>query len=140
MSRVGGVFLALALLAGGCGTSTAIADVTVGDCFDDPADVVVESLELIDCDRPHDNEVYANLAIEQSIFPGDDVLEAFAVDACLPALEAYAGVSYAESDLDYTFFVPTADTWNTTAERTVTCFLYAADLSKLSGSAKRSES
>jgi hypothetical protein len=125
----------LALLVGACATGTAVIDVVVGDCFDDSAGTVVDSLELINCDQPHDNEVYANLAIEQSIFPGNDVLAAFAADACLPAFEANVGMSYAESDLDYTFLVPTADTWNTSPDRIVTCFLYSADLSKLSSSA-----
>lgn len=140
MRRLWAVTFGLALLVGACATGTAITDVAVGDCFDDPADAVIESLEMIDCDLPHDNEVFANLTIEQSVFPGDNVLQAFAVDACLPAFEAYVGVSYTQSDLDYTFLIPTVDTWNTVAERTVTCFLYAADLSKLSGSASRSES
>ena len=113
-----------------------MADVTVGDCFDDPADVVVESLELIDCDQPHDNEAYAKLLLEQSVFPGDATIAEFALDACLGPFESYVGMAYAESDLDFSYLAPTAEGWNTGGDRTVTCFLYAADLSKLSGSAR----
>ena len=127
----------VALLAAACGGGAiSVAAVAVGDCFDDPAETVVESLELIDCNEPHDNEAYAKLLLEQSVFPGDAIISEFALDACLGPFEAYVGKSYAESSLDYAFLAPTAEGWNGSGDRTVTCFLYAADLSKLLGSSR----
>jgi hypothetical protein len=127
------VLLALALSMFGCSSATSISDVAVGDCFDDTGDEVVSELELIDCDEPHDNEVFANLQVEESVFPGDEVFGAFAIDACLAPFEAYVGESYAESRLDYWFLTPTEESW-AAGDRAVTCVLYAADLSKLTGS------
>jgi hypothetical protein len=126
----------LALLVAACGGETSVGEVAVGDCFDDPTETVVESLQLIDCDEPHDNEAYATLLLEQSVYPGDEVISSFAIDACLGPFEAYVGMAYAESDLDFAFLAPTAEGWNSNGDRSVTCFLYAADLSKLSGSAR----
>jgi hypothetical protein len=128
--------LLFALPLGGCGGGTSVADLEQGDCFDDPPTAVIDSLQLTDCDQPHDNEVFANLLLEQSVFPGESIIAEFAADACFAPFEAYVGMPYAESDLDYSFLAPTADAWNSSADRTVTCFLYSADLSKLSGSAK----
>ena len=108
----------------------------MGDCFDDPTDATITELELIDCSQPHDNEVYANLQVEETLFPGSEVLEAFAFDACLAPFESYVGEPYADSPLDYWFLTPTEESWNRGGDRAITCVLYAADLSKLTGSAR----
>ena len=136
MRRLVTLAVLFALLVAACGGETSVGEVAVGDCFDDATETVVESLQLIDCDEPHDNEAYATLLLEQSVYPGDEVISIFAIDACLGPFEAYVGMTYAESDLDFAFLAPTAEGWNTNGDRSVTCFLYAADLSKLSGSAR----
>lgn len=128
--------LALALLLAACGDATSVADIAVGDCFDDPAEEIVVELELIDCAEPHDNEVYANLQIQEDAFPGDEAITAFAYDACLDPFAAYVGESYEDSALDYWFLTPTAESWNS-GDRAITCVLYSADLSKLTGSVGR---
>ncbi|MDJ0925949.1 MAG: septum formation family protein [Acidimicrobiia bacterium] len=137
MRRLSAVVVLLAALTAGCGGgSTSIADIAVGDCFNDPTELIVFELDLMDCAEPHDNEVYANLQVQETLFPGDEVLSTFAYDACLDPFEAYVAESYTDSRLDYAFFTPTAESW-ANGDRAVTCFLYAADLSKLSGSAAR---
>ena len=40
--------------------------------------------------------------------------------------------------LDYAFLAPTAESWNSLGDRNITCFLYSADLSKLTASARDS--
>ena len=129
--------LAIGSLLAGCGGGgTAVKDLAVGDCFNDPDTEIVETLDVAGCDEPHDNEVYANLVVEESLFPGDEVIADFAVDVCLPPFETYVGASYIDSELDYAFLAPTATSGNTLGDRNITCFLYSADLSKLTTSAR----
>ena len=128
-------FLALVLILSACSSATSIAVIAVGDCFDDTGDTVITELGLIECGQQHDNEVFANLQVDEFAFPGDDVLSAFAIDACLVPFEAYVGESYAELSLDYWFLTSTERSW-AAGDRAVTCVLYAADLSKLIGSAR----
>lgn len=129
--------LAAALVVGACGAETSVTNIVAGDCFDDPPDFIVSSLELISCSEPHDNEVFANLVISQAVFPGDEVIRDFAFEACLEPFEDYVGESYQTSPLDYSYLGPTEESWNTQDDRTVTCILYAADLSKLTTTARQ---
>ena len=118
-----------------CNGATSVADIAVGDCFDDPDETIVSELEIIDCDQPHDNEVFANLQVEEPDFPGEGVLSSFAIDVCLAPFEAYVGESYADSPLDYWYLTPTAESW-AAGDRAITCVLYNADLTKRTGSAR----
>lgn len=132
MRRTIGVGLALVLVAFGCGGETAVDEVGIGDCFDDPGLQIVTDLELIDCMEPHDNEVFAALFMSESIFPGEDEASDFAADACLEYFEPYVGESYAVSPLDYFSLYPTAESW-ANGDRRVLCVLYSADMEKLVG-------
>jgi hypothetical protein len=124
-----------AVILAACSGATSVADLAVGDCFDDPNEPIISELELIDCDQPHDNEVFANLQVEESVYPGEEVFNSFAVDACLAPFEAYVGESYADSPLDYWYLTPTEESW-AAGDRAITCVLYSADLSSLTGSAR----
>ena len=126
------------VILAGCGGATSVADIAVGDCFDDPGETVISELELIDCDQPHDNEVFANLQIEEALFPGEEILDSFAIDACLAPFEAYVGEQYADSSLDYWYLSPTEESW-AGDDRAITCVLYSADLAKLTRSVRQME-
>lgn len=127
------ITLALALAA--CGGGTAVGDIDVGDCFNDPGSETVTNLEVVDCAVPHDNEVYAKVFLAETVWPGMDAVEEFAVDACLTEFEAYVGQTYAESPLDYLFLSPTEEGFDQ-GDTTVLCVLYSADLAKLTGTQK----
>jgi hypothetical protein len=129
--------LLLAMIAAGCGGGTPIDEIGVGDCFDDPEDSVVTQLDLINCADPHDNEVFAELRMAQAAFPGDEGVGEYAFDACLAEFEAYVGKTYIDSSLDYTYIVPTRESWENDGDRRVLCVLYSPDLAKLTGSARR---
>lgn len=128
--RTSVLVVGLVLAVAGCGRGTAVGDVKVGDCFDDTGAELVTHLEIIDCLRPHDNEVYAELQMEGDAWPGADSVESFAVSACLDRFEPYVGTSYEESRLDYFFLTPTEEGW-AGGDRSVFCVLYSADLEKL---------
>ncbi len=125
----------LTVVLAACSVGTAVTDIEVGDCFDDPEEVLVATVEVVDCSQPHDNEVFAQVDTGGVVFPGNDALREIGAEACLPEFEAYVGETFAESPLDYTFLSPSEESWEE-GDRTFVCFLYSPDLSKLTGSAK----
>ncbi len=52
--------------------------------------------------------------------------------------EAYAGIDYGSSILDYSWLVPTPKSWEDGDDREVLCIVYDLDLKKLTGSVKNS--
>lgn len=114
------------------GGEESVFDLNIGDCFDDPednAEGLVSDLALIPCDEPHDNEVFALVdypAEDGEAFPGDDAIETFADEECLPIFEDYVGLPYDESVLLFAPVKPTADTW-ADGDREIVCLLYAVD-------------
>jgi len=127
--------IAPALVLAACSVGTSVTEIDVGDCFDDPDGELVTSLEIVDCSQPHDNEVFAEVASDESAFPGNQALREFGFAACLPEFEAYVGETYAESPLDYSFLFPSEESW-VEGDRTFVCYLYSPDLSKLTGTAR----
>jgi hypothetical protein len=119
-----------------------VFDLSVGDCFDDPEELegLVSDLTLIPCDQAHDNEVFALVdhpAGDGDAFPGDDAMDTFAEEACLPAFEEYVGLPYEESVFAYYPIKPTEETW-ADGDREVVCVLYEGQLEKLEGSVQGS--
>ena len=126
--------LIAALLAACSGN---VFDLAVGDCFDD-GDITVEGVEevgdvpMVECDQPHDNEVYAVVTVEGDRFPGDIAIQTQADEVCHDAFEPFVGLDYQTSSLDFGWLVPTADTWEA-GDRVVACFIYRMDFEKVSG-------
>ncbi len=120
----------LAIVAGLVVVLTACADgeafsLDVGDCFDDPdgGGQTVESVAVVDCDQPHDNQVFATFEIVGGSWPGADQVEEDAEDGCLERFEDYVGTPYLESDLLASAFWPSEDSWEA-GDREVICFVY----------------
>ncbi|MCI0425566.1 MAG: septum formation family protein, partial [Actinobacteria bacterium] len=68
-----------------------------GTCFDDVDAFFEEDSEgvsdvpTVDCEDPHDNEVYATFDVADGEFPGVDALVAEADERCLDVFEDYVG-------------------------------------------------
>lgn len=135
----------VALLAAGCGGGAA-EDVALfrlrpGDCFDDPPDERrLEQVDVVPCEQPHDNEVFATVthpAPDGEDFPGRDTMIAYAEQACPQPFADYVGAGYDQSR--YTLFpiVPSAETW-ANGDRQVICALYDHQAGKMTGSARGS--
>ena len=118
------ILIGVALALGACGTAS-VFDLTVGDCFNDPAESgEVSSVTAIDCDEPHDNEVYALYEYEGSDeYPGGETLGTAANEGCEDRFEAYVGTPYLDSEVYYTHLIPTEDSW-ATGDREIVCMLY----------------
>jgi hypothetical protein len=145
----------LAALATGCGQASrddegaivesgtaAVDDLRVGDCFDDPADLSDEVVEVADvdatpCDEPHDNEVFHAFDLPGDELPADEAIEEQVGEECIPAFDAYVGTAYEDSELDLFAIWPTTASWDE-GDRAVTCALFAMDGSKLDESVRDS--
>jgi hypothetical protein len=107
----------------------------VGDCFDDP-EGPGPGVALKPCSEPHDSEVYAVVAYPsaaQAEFPGDELLDVFAFDACLAEFDRYIDTPFEASSLDAFWLWPDPRTW-LGGDRSVVCILFDANLLKLEGS------
>lgn len=128
-----------------------VFSVEPGQCFAAPAEVVaqVSDLERVACGRPHDRELYARVTwaapgaepaadtagggesqsppagTDESAFPGDEALNAFAQAACAREFGPYVGREYLDSSLFFTYLVPSPRSWQD-ADRDVLCFANAA--------------
>ena len=122
----------------GTACSGNIFSLTVGDCFDDwessleGATQEVSDVPIVDCSEPHDNEVYSVSEIAGGAFPGDTTVQDLTIERCTDTFEPLVGKAYADSQLDFGAFFPTAATW-ADGDREVMCFLWQVDFEKLEG-------
>lgn len=92
-----------------------------GTCLDFPLDqeAEIKKLPVVEnCNDPHSHEIYAVVVYgpegggENDVFPGFDALETFARAACLDDFDGYFGISAFDSELFYSWIVPTLDSWD----------------------------
>lgn len=86
---------------------------TEGDC-------VTEDWTEIDCAEEHYAEIYLIADVEGDEFPGEEQIDQQASDMCLAEFAGYVGTEYDDSELDYLYFTPDADTWEQ-GDRQVIC-------------------
>lgn len=103
------------------------AELTVGTCVND-ADVAdfFWGLPVVDCDEPHDSEIYEIVDLPAGDYPGDDAVYALSDELCFDAFEPYVGLPYEESDLYFLFYSPDKRSWGFD-DRAVLCTLYDPD-------------
>lgn len=99
--------------------------IKVGDCVND-ADLgdVITSIPIVPCTEPHDSEVYYELALPGSDFPGDDAVLEDAQTACFDAFETFTGIAGDDSELAFYPLTPTEDSWTQSNDRLVSCLIY----------------
>jgi|FLYL01.1.fsa_nt_gi hypothetical protein len=130
--------LVAAFVLAGC--SPNVLDLDVGTCFDDDgvfsggdAEVSeVSDVPIVDCAEPHDNEVYHVEVVGHPAFPGAEAMATQADEICWTAFEPFVGTDYLESELDFGWLIPTAESWER-GDREVVCFLYRLDAGKMTG-------
>lgn len=127
--------------------AVSVFELVVGDCFSaapdepDADELVLTTVEVVDCDEPHLAEVVAIgelTADPGDAFPGVADRDAEALALCQPAVEAYTGVPLAASDLGLIWLAPTATTW-ADGDREVTCAVQSLDGTPLVGSVATSD-
>ena len=127
------------------GRTVQATDLQVGDCYNepDPASATtnddgkrqVGSVEVVDCEVPHQHEVYNNYKITLSTFPDSSTMQSQIQTACYSSFEDYVGKSYDESQYEASTLTPTEKSW-AQGDRTITCTLVTKDNSLITGSLK----
>jgi hypothetical protein len=112
------VVLTTAVLAG-CGLPTVVPEgeqdaftLAIGDCINSSGAGEVETVPVVDCDEPHDQEIFAATNLTGDVFPGDavvsDELDAFCMG---DVFTDFIGLPYADSIYYTSGFHPTAASW-----------------------------
>lgn len=126
---------------GSGGSDVSVFRIRPGDCFNDPPpERQLEQVDVVPCDQPHDNEVFATVdhpAPEGDAFPGREAVVAYAEQACPAPFAEYVGATYDQSRFTLFPIVPSADTW-AAGDRQVICALYDHQAGKLTGSVRGS--
>ena len=123
-----------------CGSRN-VFGLKVGQCFDDPDNMSamddVSDVEMIDCGKPHNNEIYALFDMPDGSFPGVSVVEDVALEGSHDAFDPYVGLDYESSVLDFSCLTPTPSSCEQ-GDQEVVCISYDLDLKKLTDTAKNS--
>jgi hypothetical protein len=108
------------------GDTVTLFEVSVGDCLND-AGIRLRSdltdVPRVSCAEPHDSELYAILAVEGSVFPGEGELIRGGQERCANVFGAFIGVPFADSTLDFRFYYPTASSW-AQKDRSIHCVVF----------------
>ncbi|KRC63129.1 hypothetical protein ASE14_04985 [Agromyces sp. Root81] len=96
----------------------------VGDCMNEVTEELVSEVPVVPCDQPHDEEIYFDLTLEGDTYPGDDVIQTQADEACLAQFEPFVGLAYDSSALGMYAYRPSEDSWDQMGDRVVSCVIY----------------
>ena len=101
--------------------------VEAGDCVQLPDDELIESVEGVPCDVPHDAQVYSSLDLGGGAFRNDSDIEDEAFKRCLARWGDVVGTDW-ESDTfhDFLAFYPTSESW-AFGDREVLCLVVRLD-------------
>ncbi|MEV7978872.1 DUF4190 domain-containing protein [Streptomyces sp. NPDC086519] len=154
-SSVGLALWVLLLASGGAGefwyglkqgvNDSSSLSLATGDCFDTPDGTLtgdlVSDVDVVDCAKAHDGEVFATYRLKGSSYPGDDGVGDSADERCYALEDGYAMDGWAiPDDVDVYYFTPSEDSWKY-GDREVACvFGNTTEGRTLSGSLRNDES
>jgi len=100
-----------------------VGEQAVGTCLDFAPDVGAEVTELptISCDLPHSHEIFAIKLSAAKVYPGFDALETEAQVACLGEFEPFVGINAFDSELFFSWLVPSLTSWDREDDREIIC-------------------
>ena len=133
------VFLSVAVFAISCSTGN-VFSLEVGQCFADAissSSEEVENVDIVDCDKPHLNEIYAVVDLPEGDFPLVFIDEDSA-EICYNAFESFVGLAYEYSIYEANFLRPTMETWEELDDREVVCYLFDMEGKLKTGTAANS--
>ncbi len=115
-----------------------LTDDAIGTCLDfgDSVEAEIAELPAVPCGDPHTHEIYAIELTDQTAYPGFEALEEEAQMSCLGAFEDYVGVSAFDSELFFSWLVPTQDSWDREDDRQIVCVIGEGNAAPLVGSVR----
>ncbi len=134
-------------LAPGPGTVISHYDLRINDCFDRDEQLISGQSRItttrLPCEEPHRFEVFARLdypAEHPTIYPGDDVMEDFALQSCYRHFERWVGSVYETSELEISVITPNQIDFEDDLNRYrgIHCAVRRLDGEQLLGTARRS--
>jgi hypothetical protein len=126
---VGAVVLTAAVVwLAGCSVPTVVPEgekdaftLAVGDCINTSGATEVDTVPVVDCDEPHDLEIFAATEVTGDVYPGEEVvsdeLDAFCEG---DVFTDFIGLPYADSIYGTSGFHPTAESWES-GDRELLC-------------------
>jgi hypothetical protein len=125
------------------GDETAALDLVEGTClvdadFAEGEPTQVTELTTIRCREPHQAEIYEVIQLRPgraAPFPGGDELRRDARRRCRARFEAFVGVPWTASELEFATLQPTRASW-AEGDRAIVCALFRPDGRNMDGSAR----
>jgi hypothetical protein len=74
----------------------------------------------VPCSQPHFAEAFHKFDLTDATMPDETLMKQRASDGCTPAFDAFIGVAYNDSALDYYYFTPTTESW-ASGDREILC-------------------
>jgi hypothetical protein len=117
--------------------SMSVTDLRTGDCFDlkDPEAEFIEEVDAKVCTEPHEYEMIFVGDMPSGGYPSLDQMDEFALANCIPAFEAYVGLSFDDSRYYLTHVTPTEDGWND-GDHAIQCAAYDPDNQELTATVR----
>lgn len=98
-------------------------DLQVGTCVSDANSTTgdVRSFRAVECDKPHDGEVFTIIELEGERYPGTEFVTAKGQRGCRARLRRQATAkAFRDRQLGYKFVYPTKQSW-AQGDREITC-------------------
>jgi hypothetical protein len=114
-------------------------EIRIGDCLTDMvgSQEMFSEVNAVPCDQPHAFEAYHNEDVSGDSFPTD--LDNVADEICNINFENYVGSPVDTTNLTFSYFIPTKESWENANDRQVTCLVEMDDGSDVTGSLRNSQ-
>jgi hypothetical protein len=106
--------------------SQPVLSLNVGDCLMDQSAPIggdLVDVPLIDCSEPHESEVFAEVVLEGTGFPGVDEVMNEGIASCIAEFAEFVGIDYSSSALDFSYYYPTPSSW-AVGDRSIFCVVF----------------
>lgn len=124
------------LALAGCsllGSEDSVFNLEVGDCLNvSNLSEEITEVPTVDCAEEHEAEIYTTAQLPDGDFPTDEALDGEIMDVCLGEFDAFVGMPYEESQLDFNVIYPSTESW-ADGDRELICYLYELDGSMVTG-------
>ena len=99
-----------------------VFELRVGDCVDGfTDDEQLSTIRAMPCAEEHSDEIYAAVPIpDGDEYPGNEAITELANSGCYDEFEAFVGIPWEDSELDFGYLAPTEQSWSE-GDREILC-------------------